>query len=146
MPPHSAAKRPRVGDAVDAGSGAAAGGREGPLTLAETALLLRCYEWDIMHACNECGFNRAILATAITFFKRFFLYASPTEYHPAAIACVARGAYYNATSSTASLHPPPTTIMQNDCHLPCHQGGGVPIYRGARFLPHPGGVPCVVAL
>ena len=56
-----------------------------PLSLAEELALLRAYELDIQRACGAIPFDRAIMATAVTFFKRFYLTACPTEYPPSDI-------------------------------------------------------------
>ena len=56
-----------------------------PLNQAEELELLRHYERDIIRLCKVAGFDRAILATTVAVFKRFYLNSSPTEYPPSEI-------------------------------------------------------------
>jgi hypothetical protein len=56
------------------------------VTLEEQLSLLQHYEHQIVDICNACRFDRAIRATAIIFFKRFYLHGAPTEYFPDSMA------------------------------------------------------------
>eukprot|EP01138_Halocafeteria_seosinensis_P014071 gb/GECG01014369.1/.p1 GENE.gb/GECG01014369.1/~~gb/GECG01014369.1/.p1 ORF type:complete len:487 (+),score=58.86 gb/GECG01014369.1/:1-1461(+) len=54
-------------------------------TLDEELRMLRAYEQKIMRLCSTLKFNPAITATAITFFKRFYLTRSPLIITPDSI-------------------------------------------------------------
>ena len=72
----SASKRRRPAQSLDADAAAS------PLSLSEEGALLHYFELDIQRTCAAIPFDRAIMATAIVFFKRFYLSAAPTEYPP----------------------------------------------------------------
>jgi hypothetical protein len=52
------------------------------LSLQEESTLLRHYEAEIQRICTDAKFDRAIVATSVIFFKRFFLHNSMLEYIP----------------------------------------------------------------
>ena len=45
-------------------------------------MLLHHFEHSIVSICKNLGFDRALYATAVVFFKRFYLYAAQIEYPP----------------------------------------------------------------
>lgn len=77
-----------AGEESAAGSKRAGGsGAEGgPLSFSEQQLLLAFFELDIARTCEECGFDVGIAATAVTYFKRFYLHNAVTEHFPGMIA------------------------------------------------------------
>jgi len=81
VPDHAPSKRAHV----DAGGGVATAS-DGALSPLEEQRLLRFYELDIQRACRDAPFDRAIMATAVAFFKRFYLSRRAAELPPSELA------------------------------------------------------------
>lgn len=58
---------------------------DAPLSLDEELALQRHCEREIVRLCKSAGFDRAILATAVAVFKRFYTVSAMTEYPPSEI-------------------------------------------------------------
>ncbi|KAI7906495.1 cyclin-like protein [Cokeromyces recurvatus] len=52
------------------------------LTAAEELKLCRFYEMQLQIMSKHCKFNDMVMATAVIYMKRFFLYNSTMDYHP----------------------------------------------------------------
>ena len=88
LPAEALQKRARGADG--AVGGAAADAPPPYLTLEEEAAVIRWAGFALLRLCRCAGLDRAVTATALTFFRRFFVSGLLVEYPPHEMMCVAR--------------------------------------------------------
>uniref|UniRef100_A0A5B6ZWE4 Cyclin-H1-1 n=1 Tax=Davidia involucrata TaxID=16924 RepID=A0A5B6ZWE4_DAVIN len=126
---------------VDVKDNAEKHSRPKPLKVEEEQLLRAFYEYKIQDACDAFKFPHKIQATALIYFKRFYLQWSVMEHHPKHImltciyaACKAEENHVSAEELGKALEQDPQMILNNEMIVIQSLGFDLIVYAPYRAL------------